>query len=31
MKGWPEAQVVIRFWIIGILCAFLALGTLKLR
>ena len=31
MKGWPEAQVVIRFWIMGILCAFLALGTLKLR
>jgi phospho-N-acetylmuramoyl-pentapeptide-transferase len=31
MKGWPESQVVVRFWIIGILCAFLALGTLKLR
>ena len=31
LKGWPETQVVIRFWIIGILCAFLALGTLKLR
>jgi phospho-N-acetylmuramoyl-pentapeptide-transferase len=31
MKGWPETQVVVRFWIIGILCAFLALGTLKLR
>jgi phospho-N-acetylmuramoyl-pentapeptide-transferase len=31
MKGWPETQVVIRFWILGILCAFLALGTLKLR
>lgn len=31
MKGWPETQVVIRFWIIGILCAFLALSTLKLR
>jgi phospho-N-acetylmuramoyl-pentapeptide-transferase len=31
MKGWPETQVVIRFWIVGILCAFLALGTLKLR
>ena len=31
MKGWPETQVVIRFWIVGILCAFLALSTLKLR
>ena len=31
MKGWPETQVVVRFWIIGILCAFLALGTLKVR
>lgn len=31
MKGWPETQVVIRFWIIGILCALLALSTLKLR
>ncbi|MBI2795605.1 MAG: phospho-N-acetylmuramoyl-pentapeptide-transferase [Gemmatimonadetes bacterium] len=31
MKGWPESQVVVRFWILGILCAFLALSTLKLR
>lgn len=31
MGGWDEAQVVVRFWILGILCAFLALGTLKLR
>lgn len=29
--GWDEAQVVVRFWIIGILCAFVALSTLKLR
>ncbi len=29
--GWNEAQVVVRFWILGILCAFLALSTLKLR
>lgn len=29
--GWPETQVVVRFWIIGILCAFFALSTLKLR
>lgn len=29
--GWDESQVVVRFWIIGILCAFVALSTLKLR
>ena len=31
LSGWPEPQVVVRFWILGILCAFLALSTLKLR
>jgi phospho-N-acetylmuramoyl-pentapeptide-transferase len=31
MKGWPEIQVVVRFWIIGILLAIFALSTLKLR
>ncbi len=31
MGGWDEAQVVVRFWILGILCAFLALSTIKLR
>ena len=31
IKGWDEAQVVVRFWIIGILFAFIALSTLKLR
>lgn len=31
MLGWPETQVVIRFWIVGILCAIVALSTLKLR
>ncbi len=31
VKGWPETQVVVRFWILGILCATLALSTLKLR
>jgi phospho-N-acetylmuramoyl-pentapeptide-transferase len=30
-KGWHESQVVVRFWILGILCAFVALATLKLR
>ncbi len=31
LKGWPETQVVIRFWILGALCAFVALSTLKIR
>ncbi len=31
LAGWTEAQVVVRFWILGILCAFVALSTLKLR
>ncbi|HET7631749.1 MAG TPA: phospho-N-acetylmuramoyl-pentapeptide-transferase [Gemmatimonadaceae bacterium] len=31
VKGWPEAQVVVRFWILGIMCSFLALATLKVR
>lgn len=31
VKGWPESQIVIRFWILGIMCAFIALSTLKLR
>lgn len=31
LLGWPETQVVVRFWILGILCAIVALSTLKLR
>jgi phospho-N-acetylmuramoyl-pentapeptide-transferase len=31
VKGWSEQQVVVRFWIIGIMGAFLALTTLKVR
>jgi phospho-N-acetylmuramoyl-pentapeptide-transferase len=31
MLGWPVTQVVVRFWILGIFCAFIALSTLKLR
>ncbi len=30
-KGWHETQVVIRFYILGILCAVVALSTLKIR
>ncbi len=31
LKGWPETQVVVRFWIISIVFALVALSTLKLR
>jgi len=31
LLGWPEQKVVVRFWIIGALCAMLALSTLKIR
>ena len=31
LKGWTETQVVVRFWILGILAAFVALSTLKIR
>ena len=31
VKGWSEQQVVVRFWIMGIIGAFLALSTLKVR
>jgi phospho-N-acetylmuramoyl-pentapeptide-transferase len=31
LKGWHEAKVVVRFWIIGILLALLTLTTFKVR
>lgn len=31
LAGWSEPQVVIRFWILGIICAFVAFATLKIR
>ncbi len=31
LKGWKESQVVIRFWIIGILLVLLSLTTFKIR
>lgn len=31
LKGWPEQQIVVRCWIISILCALVTLATLKLR
>jgi phospho-N-acetylmuramoyl-pentapeptide-transferase len=29
--GWPETKVVTRFWILGVLCAMLAISALKIR
>jgi phospho-N-acetylmuramoyl-pentapeptide-transferase len=31
VKGWSEQQVVVRFWIVGIIGAFIAISTLKVR
>jgi len=31
LLGWPEPQIIVRFWILSILCALVALSTLKLR
>jgi phospho-N-acetylmuramoyl-pentapeptide-transferase len=31
LKGWPEPQIIVRFWIISIVCSLIALSTLKLR
>ena len=30
-KGWKESTVVVRFWIISVMCALVGLATLKLR
>jgi phospho-N-acetylmuramoyl-pentapeptide-transferase len=30
-KGWAESKVIIRFWILGILCTLIAFSTLKIR
>jgi phospho-N-acetylmuramoyl-pentapeptide-transferase len=30
-KGWPETKVVIRFWIISLLFAMIAVASLKLQ
>ena len=31
LSGWHESKVVVRFWIIGALCALLTIATLKIR
>jgi len=30
-KGWAESKIIARFWILGILCALVAMSTLKVR
>lgn len=31
LLGWPEPVIIVRFWIIAVVCALLSLATLKLR
>ena len=31
LTGWPEPRVIIRFWIVSVMLALLALASLKLR
>src|SRR5688500_5996166 len=31
LKGWQEPKIIVRFWLVSMLLALLALGTLKLR
>lgn len=31
LLGWPEQKVVVRFWIMGAICALITLSTLKIR
>jgi len=31
LKGWEEPKIIVRFWLVSIVLALLALGTLKLR
>jgi phospho-N-acetylmuramoyl-pentapeptide-transferase len=31
LKGWPEPKIIVRFWIVSIILALIALSTLKLR
>lgn len=31
LKGWNETTVVVRFWILAVICALIGLATLKLR
>ena len=30
-RGWAESKIIMRFWILGILCSLVAFSTLKIR
>lgn len=31
LRGWPEQKIVVRFWIVSVICALAALASLKVR
>jgi phospho-N-acetylmuramoyl-pentapeptide-transferase len=31
LKGWPEPQIIVRFWIISVILGLVALSLMKLR
>ena len=31
LKGWAEPKIIVRFWLVSLLLALLALGTIKVR
>ena len=31
LKGWPEPQIIVRFWILAFIFSLIGLSTLKLR
>jgi phospho-N-acetylmuramoyl-pentapeptide-transferase len=31
LAGWPEPLIIVRFWIVSVICALMTLSTLKLR
>ena len=31
LAGWPEPLIIVRFWIVSVICALITLSTLKLR
>ncbi len=31
LKGWAEPKIIVRFWIVSIILALLAISTLKIR
>jgi phospho-N-acetylmuramoyl-pentapeptide-transferase len=30
-KGWPEPRIIVRFWIVSVLLALVALSSMKVR